>query len=198
MDFHSRTTEVNGALCRILGYTEEEMLGRSPLEFADEKNRKIFIAQMSTISITEHRAYEISLRREDGVNVPTCFSTSTLRDAAGNERGAFAFVADLSEQKAVDLQLRVTRDRLNHALEGSQEGLWDWHIQTGEVYFSPRMEHMLGYAPGEWESHVSSWERLVHPDDLPHVTQVLMDHLEGCLEYYVSEHRMRAKNRNWI
>jgi PAS domain S-box-containing protein len=56
---------------------------------------------------------------------------------------------------------------------------------------------MLGYRLEEIEPDVSSWERLVHPDDMPRVQEVLEAHLAGQTESYETEHRMKAKNGAW-
>ncbi|ATX82722.1 two-component system, OmpR family, phosphate regulon sensor histidine kinase PhoR [Mariprofundus ferrinatatus] len=56
---------------------------------------------------------------------------------------------------------------------------------------------MLGYAPGEIAPHVSSWEYLVHPDDMPEVMQVLQQHLDGKIDSYETTHRVKNKEGEW-
>jgi PAS domain S-box-containing protein len=82
-------------------------------------------------------------------------------------------------------------------LEASNDGFWDWNILTGEVYFSNRWCEMLGYKKNEIIPHVSSWEKLVHPDDMSFVMEVLQRHLKGETPYYETEHRVRMKNGDW-
>ena len=50
-------------------------------------------------------------------------------------------------------------------LEAADEGLFDWDVATGEVWYSPRWQTMLGYAPGEVAPVIDSWWALLHPDD---------------------------------
>ena len=82
-------------------------------------------------------------------------------------------------------------------LEASNDGFWDWNIATGEVYFSKRWAEMLGYEQDEIDPHVRSWEKIVHPDDMPHVMEVLQKHLNGETDYYETEHRVLTKNGEW-
>jgi len=82
-------------------------------------------------------------------------------------------------------------------LEASNDGFWDWNIQTGAVHFSRRWAEMLGYALEEIEPSVRSWERLVHPEDMPHVQEVLQAHLDGKISYYETEHRVRTRDGQW-
>lgn len=192
------TLEANEALYSLLGYPREEILGKSPLDFLDENNHQIMQEKLTRISSTDHRIYEIDLRRKDGIKVPVQFSATTLWNERHEVIGSFAFVSDLRVRKATENALRETKDRLAFALEGAQEGLWDWKIQTGEVYFSPRMESMLGYQLGEWQPHVETWKRLVHPDDMAEVLGRLHDHLDGRTTFYQTEHRMRHKDGHWV
>ena len=55
-----KIVKVNQAFCDMLGYSEDEMIGKTPLEFVDDENRKIFKEQTSRITETTHRNYEIS------------------------------------------------------------------------------------------------------------------------------------------
>jgi PAS domain S-box-containing protein len=82
-------------------------------------------------------------------------------------------------------------------LEASNDGFWDWNVQTGDVMFSRRWAEMLGYRLEEIEPHVRAWEHLVHPDDMAHVREVLAAHLEGRTERYETEHRVRTRNGSW-
>lgn len=101
-----RTIEVNKSLCDILGYQRDEMIGNTPLDFVDEKNREIFIEQTGKITTTEKREYEIELRHKDGHNIPTYFRATTLHNTSGGVLEAVAFVSDLTEQKAAEIALR--------------------------------------------------------------------------------------------
>jgi len=67
--------------------------------------------------------------------------------------------------KQVIAELNKERERLSFAMQGSNDGLWDWNIKTNEIFFSARWKEILGYADDELENEFSVWERLVHPDD---------------------------------
>ncbi|MDT3735187.1 MAG: PAS domain-containing protein [Denitratisoma sp.] len=95
-------------------------------------------------------------------------------------------------------ELAEREERLKLALHGADLGLWDWHIPSGRVIFNERWAQMIGYRLDEIEPHVSSWGRLVHPDDMPRVREVLDAHLEGRTPFYETEHRMKAKSGAWV
>jgi diguanylate cyclase (GGDEF)-like protein/PAS domain S-box-containing protein len=109
-----------------------------------------------------------------------------------------SFIHDVTERTRAEAALRESEQRWQFALNAANDGMWDWNVQTGEVFFSDRWQTMLGYAPGEVEGHVRSWERMVHPDDLPQVMAILQAHLDGHTASYECEHRCRTKAGDWL
>jgi PAS domain S-box-containing protein len=87
--------------------------------------------------------------------------------------------------------------RLALALEVSVEGVWDWTIETGHVFYSPRWIESLGYARDDVPPHVSFRQGIVHPDDRDAMRQVLQEHLDGKTAQYEFENRLRMKNGSY-
>jgi len=117
---------------------------------------------------------------------------------------ALGSARDISYRKKAEKEIEENHkkleqyaERLELALIGSDAGLWDWNIETGDVYFNDRWCNMLGYKISEVEPNVSSWENLVHPEDMQMVTRALTDHLEGKTPLYQTEHRVRTKSGEW-
>ena len=77
---------------------------------------------------------------------------------------------------------------------GSHDGLWDWDLQTGQVYFSPRWKLMLGFSEGEIGNDPGEWLGRVHPGDLERVKRGLHEHLAGKTSHYANEHRLKHKD----
>jgi sigma-B regulation protein RsbU (phosphoserine phosphatase) len=94
-------------------------------------------------------------------------------------------------------RIEKSEERLKYALAGSNDGLWDYHVQTEECYYSPRWQTMLGFKPDELEHNIHSWENLVHPADRNLVVEALNAHLEGQSPSYKTEYRMRKKTGEW-
>ena len=92
------------------------------------------------------------------------------------------------------------RERLDLVLRGTNDGIWDWNLESGYVFFSPRWKSMLGYDEADILPRLDSWLELIHPDDLPETRRILEAHLNGGGEPYEIEHRLRHKDGSfrWI
>jgi PAS domain S-box-containing protein len=112
-------------------------------------------------------------------------------------RSIRAFLIDVTEQRQMEQAVQVSEERLRYALDATSEAVWDWNIETDEVFFSPRWFTSLGYDPGELPHQMSTWQVRVHPEDWPRVREVLDRHFEGETPIYTCENRLRTKSGAW-
>lgn len=103
IDKQSKTIGVNKSLCKMLGYSKNEMLGKTPFDFVDEENLIVFKHQISISNNNKQRIYEIQLQKKDGKNIFAQFNATTMLDHNNNFAGSFAFVRDISDQKRSQL-----------------------------------------------------------------------------------------------
>lgn len=96
--------------------------------------------------------------------------------------------------------LNVINSRLNMALDTSGIGLWDYNMQTGEIWFSRQWKEILGYREDEIADKSSEWEERIHPDDKKRVLGHVENYFEGKLPDYDIEYRMlhRDGSYRWI
>jgi PAS domain S-box-containing protein len=90
--------------------------------------------------------------------------------------------------------LRHSEERFSLAMEGANDGLWDWDLLSGHVYYSPRWANMLGYRPEDLDPSIEAFRRLVHPDDRATVTKAEQGFLSGPSDRYEAEFRMKHKD----
>ena len=102
------------------------------------------------------------------------------------------------ERESALLALRESEARWQFALQGADDGVWDWNYLAGTAYFSPRWKSMLGHTDAEIGSSVDEWVKRVHPDDLPGVMAIMQDHIHGKTASAVIDHRMLCKDGRWI
>jgi PAS domain S-box-containing protein len=99
-------------------------------------------------------------------------------------------VRDISRRKFIE-------ERLELALRGTDLGLWDWDIPTGEVILGERWLSMLGYDVTDLPHDADIWRKLLHPDDMALVDEALQNHFSRKTEQYNVEFRLRAKTGYW-
>ena len=99
LDRDLRILDVNSAYCRMLGYTPEELKGRTPFEFVTDEKREHMLLNKDQLLSNESREYEGAVLRKDGREVPILVHGNTLRDDEGKVIGNMAFVTDITEHK---------------------------------------------------------------------------------------------------
>ncbi|MCP4902537.1 MAG: diguanylate cyclase, partial [bacterium] len=92
--------------------------------------------------------------------------------------------------------LRTSEQRLNLALTGSGDGLWDWDLSSGEVFRS-RVAEMFGYTKSELPAGHEFRHTLIHPEDEPWVEEELRSLAEGKITRLEIEYRMQHKDGDW-
>ena len=100
------------------------------------------------------------------------------------------------------LDVKLLRSRTDElsvlALEATSDGIWAWHIPSGETYFSPRYYTMLGYEPGELPAHYDTWVSLLHPEDREQTQAIVKKHIDDQSDRYEIEFRLQTKSGGWL
>gem|GEM_PF-1089418 len=78
----------------------------------------------------------------------------------------YSIIFDITQKMELEKTQNILQERLFYAMKGSNDGLWDWNIQSNEVFFSVRWKEILGYADDELQNDFSTYETLLHPDDV--------------------------------
>jgi diguanylate cyclase (GGDEF)-like protein/PAS domain S-box-containing protein len=105
---------------------------------------------------------------------------------------------DITERKFMEEKLRQSEQRLALVMRGTNDGIWDFDLETGDIYFSPRWKEMLGYRESEIAHRFNDWQDLIHPEDLGRVLDEWMDCMEGVTDSFSVEYRIRAKSGDYI
>ena len=97
-------------------------------------------------------------------------------------------------------ELSKSEKRWQFALEGNQDGVWDWDVVNHEVLFTKRWKEMLGYEEDEIANKLDEWEKRIHPNDKEQVFVDVNRHFDGETAFYENEHRVLCKDGSykWI
>lgn len=193
----------NAAHARLIG-------PREPLELVGRTDRELFPAGLAARYEADDAAVaargEPILNREepvcahDGRPLWVLTSKVPLRDAAGRSLGLVGISRDITERRRAEDELRQSQERLELVIRGSNDGIWDWNVATGEAYFSPRWKGMVGYAEDEVPHTVEGWTQLIHPEDRERAMRTIEGYFAGTSAEYSLEHRLRHKDGSyrWI
>ena len=113
--------------------------------------------------------------------------------------GITAIVRQLRRVEAGERALRQSEERYALALEGANEGHWDWQIVPDRLYLSPKLRELHGLAPESSVESRAEWRERVplHPDDAPRLQAAVEAHLTGQTKQYELEYRVRHPDGNW-
>ncbi|MBV1959602.1 MAG: CHASE domain-containing protein, partial [Pseudomonadales bacterium] len=115
-----------------------------------------------------------------------------------NER-TIELTNEVAERKEAEEKARLSEERFQRALKATNEGIWDWNIESAEMISIPSWEEFLGYAQGELPEHdIDMWRFLTHPDDRASekfAERQLATELGSGLN---QELRLKHKNGNWV
>jgi len=128
-------------------------------------------------------------------NLPVKALPITRRDEIGAMIDGFNHLLETLGQR--EAALVDSEFRWKFAIEGAGDGLWDWNVLAGTVFFSPRWKEMLGFAQDEIGCSLDEWRKRVHPDDLARAMADVQAHLDGLTPIYLNEHRMCCKDGSW-
>lgn len=93
---------------------------------------------------------------------------------------------------------KVLYDRYDYAVSGSKLGLWDWNLESNEVYFSKQWKKMLGFEDNELKNDLNTWEERIHPDDKEKTIFDIKSNQNKETEFYENIHRLKHKNGSWV
>ena len=136
--------------------------------------------------------------------LPLCYLRRTLagrtleiRTQALATGGMVRTFTDVTDYVQAQAELRESEGRWKLALESSGDGVWDWHIQTGEEFFSKRLLELYGFEPHEIPARSQELDQRTHPDDRAALQKNRQDHFDGITPIYINEHRILCKNGHW-
>ncbi|MEK8016893.1 MAG: PAS domain S-box protein [Candidatus Parabeggiatoa sp.] len=206
--------EVNQSFCTMLGYHQEEILGKKLDDFLDDANLKIFKEEFSKKASTSHRSYEITLKHKKGRDVFVYLKVTSLKDDTTHSWLSFALITDrrkqtekgligflhlsdeITEREYAEKALRDSEDRLRTVADFTYN--WEYWIDPkgNFLYVSPSCQRISGYSNEEFQRNPKLLEEIIHPDDLLSFKKHFQQNHIFKEEYptYFSEFRITTRN----
>lgn len=102
-------------------------------------------------------------------------------------------IGEFLKRSRAEAALRESVQRFDRAVRGTSDGIWEWEVDTGRMYYAPRFAELLGFRPHELEGTLEQFHRLLHPDDRGPTQAAVEAHLRQGSMYDV-QFRLRTKS----
>ncbi len=194
-DIESRIIYVNPADARMHGYAVEELLGQDVGIYAPPEKRKKLSAEVFK-DLRSWSRESVNLHK-DGNSFPVQITSDVVLDSGGKPLALVSSCQDISERKQAEQALSESETRYALAVQGANDGIWDWNLESEEIFFSPRWKAMLGFEEEQIENRPEAWFDRVHPEDRARLRRQLDKHLQGKASHFEVEHRIQHADKRY-
>lgn len=190
-----RYIKVNDRFVELMGIPREQIIGYTSTEL------NIWIAP-NTRAVFQREVEQGRLRNQEWTVQNPIGEIKTVLLSADiihfQEQACVLLIAnDIGDRIAEREKLRQSEERWQLALQGNNDGIWDWNIAAGEIFYSVRWKTMLGYDDSEIKHQKSEWESRLHPEDRDRVLQATQAHLDQHTSFFTEEYRLRCKDGHY-
>lgn len=172
-------TSWNHGAERIFGFTAAEAIGQ-PITIIIPEDRlaeePAIMARIKRGESLDH--FETVRKRKDNRHIEVSVTISPIHDATGAIIGVSKLARDITNQKRAEAALKEASEQRRLALEVADLGTWDYHFDTGKVYWDERCRNMWGIYEGGQIDYAGAISR-IHPDDRAGVDQAVNQALAG-------------------
>ncbi len=146
LDFYGKIIEFNKGAEKIFGWEKEEVIHKENISITDtpeERNRKVqreIVNRTSYEGVYERDMFRI---RKDGSRFPSYTNITAIRGPSGEVTGFVEIVRDITRRKALERELRETRDFLENIMESSVDGILTTDLKGKITYHNRAMDEMI-------------------------------------------------------
>ncbi len=159
----------------------------------------IYMFIVKPISVISH-----TINQQDEYGIPTGSLSQNGPKEISRLSQTINFMLDSIKKSRLKIseqnkQLRYEKDRFELAVDGTEDGLWDWDIQNNTIVFSDRFYNMLGYEKSDISNEIDQWNKLVHPEDRANAAVEVESYLDQRgSQKYENTYRMIKKDGSYI
>jgi PAS domain S-box-containing protein len=133
-----------------------------------------------------------------GVSGGKTFEISHTGMIFNGQKALLEIFIDITERKKAELALMKSDERFELAMKASNDGLFDWNLETNDIYYSPGWKRILGYEDHELPNDFSVWETTTHPEDVLKSWELQQKLISKQTDRFVMEFKMKHKDGHWV
>jgi diguanylate cyclase len=183
-------TYINECGCKLLDTTKEQLLGASIWRLypgTTEERYANFWQRLKSEKVI-NRSLSLTLPTGKVIDLDVTANYISYRE----QESSVTFFQDVTERTQAERILVESEQRLRYALEGTGGGLYDWDLDSGNVYLSPIWKSMLGYQDSELENSYQAWYGQIHPEDKQKMLHTLQSVYDPANNTFSLLHRLRS------
>lgn len=198
--------QMNPVAERLTGWNEKEAVGKTigkVFNIIAEQSRQIVqnpvervLAEGKIVGLANHTL----LISKQGHEIPVADSGAPIISAEGEILGVVLVFRDQTAEREAQHALEVSEERYALVIAASEQGIWDWHVDTNEVYYSEQWKKQIGYEDHELKNDFNTWVEHLHPDERESCQDAVFSYLKQPVEHFVLDFRFRHKDGTyrWI
>jgi PAS domain S-box-containing protein len=198
----------NPRASELLGLSDDQMLGKEAID----PGWKFLHTDNQSLTLDYYPVNQIITKKKSIKNMSIGVVRPQINDVVWLQVNGFPIFNDQNEISEIIIsfidvtELKKSQDtllkqqtKLTNILKGTNAGIWDWNIKTGECEFNERWARIMGYTLEElMPLDINTWINSVHPDDLPMANDTLEKNFNKELDYFDVDFRQPHKDGSWV
>lgn len=199
LDKDLRFLHVNSVAERRFHMPPEHRIGHRMDELFDDRPLPDYIHQIRRVFETGKPIMYDDDAIFNGQLICTETVVSPVFSRTGEVEAVLGISRDVTSRRQSAIALKRSEQRYAGAARATNDGIWDWNLETDTIYLSPRWWAILGQMQPDLEGEYSAdvWFDHVHPEDLPILKQKIEEHINGMTAHLEDEHRVRHVSGEW-
>ncbi|MBZ0264543.1 PAS domain-containing protein [bacterium] len=208
-DIEGKITAANAAAEEILGLSFEQMQGRKSIDpgwktihtdGSDFPGEDHYSMKALKTGKTCSGVMGVYNPRDNSHHWIRVYAIPDFHNGEKKPYQVFATFEDITKLRETEIEILELNKRLSLAVEAGNIGLWDWNLETNEVFYSKEWKAQLGYEPDELEDNFTTFENLMHPDDRERISKEVNLTIENPNHTFSPQLRLKHKDGSyrWI
>jgi PAS domain S-box-containing protein len=186
---------------KMFGYLQTDEIFAHPSEYTHPDDLQRVLSELEKILVDPAYIPTLEYRFIDKLGqwqwVETTFSNLL---ANPNVESIVLNFHDITDRKHTEEKLIKSEERYALVIKASEQGIWDWNVETNEVFYSEQWKKQIGYNDDELKNEFNTWVEHLHPDEKEYCQNAVNSYLEQAVEHFIIDFRFRHKDGTyrWI
>ena len=196
-DLAGTVLEVSPSIKHFSDFNRVEIVGKPVTNLYYDPNDRVEILDLLKEK-GELRDYELRFKGKNDEIKFTSINARLIFDSGGMPNHIDGAIRDITESKLMQEKLTQSEERFKLAMKASKDGLFDWNLETNEIYYAPGWKKIIGYKDHELPNDLSVWEKTTEPLDVRKSWELHQKLITKKIDRFVLEFKMKHKDGHWV